>query len=146
MRTLDSGFCAVCGRKVHDDLQFRCTAAFDLLKDRRFIWREKFHLPIPLCLSCPLPGENNLLDQVALRFAGLPEDARVRIIDSEGRVVAEGRSAQQNGTVAEFAANRWTLYSAEIIPGTAARSQQVALEAELTRNGQVQELPALKPR
>jgi hypothetical protein len=145
MRTTASPFCAVCAGKVRADLELRCTSLFDVLKNRRFIWRERFRLPIPICLSCPQPPESNPLDRITLRLAGLPRDATVRIVDSQGTVVAEAKPSG-NGLSADFQANRGERYFADVIPARTMAAQEVMLQTELIRNGELQELPSLRER
>ena len=145
MRTTGSPFCAVCARKVQADLDLRCTSILDVLKDRRFIWRERFRFPIPLCLSCPQPPDSNPLDRVTIRLTGLPRDATVRIVDSKGNAIAEAKPAD-NGVSAEFESNRAERYFAEVFPGQAMSAQEITLQTELFRNGVPQELPVIHQR
>jgi hypothetical protein len=143
MRQTADPFCAVCARKVDGDLAFRCTAVLDILKNRRFIWQEPFRIPIPICLSCPQPPEGNLLDRVTIKLAGLPRDAIVRIVDSNGNVVAEAQPTGE-GFSADFQSSRAERYFAELIPARSMTPAEVALRTELFRNGEAQELPAIR--
>jgi IgA Peptidase M64 len=143
MRQTADPFCAVCARKVESDLGFRCTAALDVIKDRRFIWRERFRFPIPICLSCPQPPESNPLDRVTLRLAGLPRDAIVRIVDSQGNVIAEAQPSA-NGVSVDFQSSRADRYFADVIPARSMPAQEVTLQTELFRNSEAQELPAIR--
>lgn len=141
MRTTGSPFCAVCGRRVRLDLELRCVSLYDILKNLRIVWRERFRIPIPLCLSCP----DSPLDRVTIQLAGLPRDATVRIVDSKGNAIAEGKLAE-NGVSAEFESNRAERYFAEVIPGPAMLAQEVTLKTELFRNGKAEELPDIHQR
>ena len=143
MRQSADPFCAVCAHKLDGDLAIRCLAVFDVLKNRRFIWREPFRIPIPICLSCPQPPESNLLDRVTLQLAGLPRDGVVRIVDSQGKVIAEGQPSA-NGVSADFQSSRAERYFAEITSTQSITPQEVTLQTELFRNGQAQELPAIR--
>jgi IgA Peptidase M64 len=143
MRQTVDPFCAVCARKVESDLGFRCTAALDVIKDRRFIWKERFLFPIPICLSCPQPPESNPLDRVTLRMAGLPPDAIVRIVDSQGNVIAEAQPSA-NGVSVDFQSSRADRYFADVIPAHSMPAQEVTLQTELFRNSEAQELPAIR--
>lgn len=145
MRRAADPFCAVCARKVDGDLAIRCLAVFDLLKNRRFIWREPLRIPIPLCLSCPDPAENNPLDRVTLKLAGLPRDATVRIVDARGAVITEAQPSE-NGVSVDFESNRAERYYAELIPAQSMAAQEVTLQTELLRNGVPQELPVIGQR
>jgi hypothetical protein len=145
MRRTDDPFCAVCARKLDGDLAIRCTAVFDILKDRRFIWREPFRLPIPICLSCPQPPESNPLDRVTFQLAGLPRDAIVRIVDSRGNLIAEAQPSP-NGVSVDFQSSRAERYFADVIPAQSMTSQEVTLRTELFRNGEAQELPVIRQR
>jgi hypothetical protein len=117
----------------------------DVLKNRRFIWREPLRIPIPICLSCPDPAENNPLDRVTLKLAGLPRDATVRIVDSQGAVITEAHPSE-NGVSVDFESNRSERYFAELIPAQSMTAQEVTLQTELLRNGVPQELPAIGSR
>jgi hypothetical protein len=145
MRTTGSPFCAVCARKVQTDLGLRCTSVLDVLKDRRFIWKDPFRFPIPLCLSCPQPPESNPLDRVTLRLAGLPRGAIVRIVDSQGNVIAEAQPSA-NGVSMDFQSSRAERYFADVIPAQSMPAQEVTLQTELFRNGEAQELPVIRQR
>jgi hypothetical protein len=145
MRQTADPFCAVCARKVDGDLAIRCTAVFDVLKYRRFIWREPFRIQIPICLSCPQPPESNPLDRVTLRLAGLPRDAAVRIVDSRGNVIAEAQSSG-DGLSVDYQSSRAERYFAELIPAQSMTGQEVTLQTELFRNGEAQELPVIQQR
>jgi len=145
MRSTSDPFCAVCARKVDGDLTIRCLAILDVLKNRRFIWREPLRIPIPICLSCPDPAENNPLDRVTLKLAGLPRDATVRIVDSQGAVITEAHPSE-NGVSVDFESNRSERYFAELIPAQSMTAQEVTLQTELLRNGVPQELPAIGSR
>ena len=142
MRQTADPFCAVCARKLDGDLAIRCMAVFDVLKHRRFIWREPLRFPIPICLSCPQPPESNLLDRVTLRLAGLPRDATVRIVDSTGNVIAQAQPSA-DGVSVDFQSNRAERYFAEVIPAQSMTAQEVMLRTELFRNGEAQELPVI---
>jgi len=142
MRQTADPFCAVCARKVDGDLTIRCLAILDVLKDRRFIWREPFRFPIPICLSCPRPPEGDLLDRVTLQLAGLPRDATVRIVDSQGNVVAQAQPSGEGFNV-DFQSSRAERYFAELIPAQSMTPQEVTLRTKLFRNGEAQELPAI---
>lgn len=144
MRETANPFCPVCMRKVAADLELRCTSVLDVLKHRRFIWRERFRFPIPLCLSCPRPQEGPL-ERITLRLAGLPRDATVRIVDSKGKAIAEGKPAE-NGVSADFESDRAERYYAEVIPAPAMAAQEITLQTELFRNGKAEDLPALPQR
>jgi len=145
MRQTTDPFCAVCARKLDGDLAIRCTAVYDVLKYRRFIWREPFRIPIPICLSCPQPPESNPLDRVTLQLAGLPRDATVRIVDSQGNLIAEGQQSA-NGVSVDFQSSRAEHYFADVIPAQSMISQEVTLQTELFRNGEHQELPVIRER
>jgi IgA Peptidase M64 len=145
MRQSADPFCAVCVRKLDGDLAIRCLAVFDVLKNRRFIWREPFRIPIPICLSCPQPPESNPLDRVTLRLTGLPRDATVRIVNSQGNVIAEAQQSA-DGVSVDFQSNRGERYFAEVIPAQSMTAQEVILRTELFRNGETQELPAIRQR
>ena len=142
MRQTADPFCAVCARTLDGDLAIRCLAVLDVLKYRRFIWREPFRIPIPICLSCPRPPEGNLLDRVTLQLAGLPRDATVRIVDSQGNVVAEAQPSGDGFSV-DFQSSRAERYFAELIPAQSMTPREVTLRTELFRNGEAQELPAI---
>ena len=142
MRQSSDPFCSVCARKLDGDLTMRCLAVFDVLKNRRFIWREPFRIPIPICLSCPQPPESNPLDRVTLQLAGLPREAIVRIVDSQGKVIADAQQSADRVSV-DFLSNRAERYFAEITSGQSITPQEVTLRTELFRNGEVQELPAI---
>ena len=143
MRQNSDPFCAVCRRKLDGDLAIRCLAVFDVLKDRRFIWREPFRIPIPICLSCPQPPESNPLDRITLQLAGLPRDAIVRVVDSQGNLIAEGQ-ASANGVSVDFQSSRAERYFADVIPAQSMTAQEVTLHTELFRNGEAQELPVIR--
>ncbi len=143
MRQTADPFCAVCARKVDGDLTIRCLAVLDVLKDRRFIWKDPFRFPIPICLSCPQPPESNPLDRITLRLAGLPRDATVRIVDSQGNVVAVAQPSGE-GFSLDFQSSRAERYFAELIPAHSMTPQEVTLRTELFRNGEVQELPVIR--
>ena len=143
MRQTADPFCAVCARKVDGDLTIRCLAVLDVLKDRRFIWKDPFRFPIPICLSCPQPPESNPLDRITLRLAGLPRDATVRIVDSQGNVIAEAQPSG-DGFSLDFQSSRAERYFAELIPAHSMTPQEVTLRTELFRNGEVQELPVIQ--
>ena len=142
MRQTADPFCAVCARKVDGDLTIRCLAILDVLKYRRFIWREPLRIPIPICLSCPRPPEGDLLDRVTLQLAGLPRDATVRIVDSQGNVVAQAQPSGEGFNV-DFQSSRAERYFAELIPAQSMTPQEVTLRTKLFRNGEAQELPAI---
>jgi hypothetical protein len=142
MRQTADPFCAVCARKLDGDLTIRCLAVLDVLKYRRFIWREPLRIPIPICLSCPRPPEGDLLDRVTLQLAGLPRDATVRIVDSQGNVVAQAQPSGEGFNV-DFQSSRAERYFAELIPAQSMTPQEVTLRTELFRNGEAQELPAI---
>jgi len=143
MRAVGSGFCAVCMRKVQADLEFRCSSVLDALKNRRFIWKERFRMPIPICLSCPKPQDGNPLDLVTLSLAGLPQDAAMRILDSKGNVVVEAKVSER-GLSATFESSRAERYYADVIPAQGMAPQEVTLKTELSHNLQIQELPTLR--
>jgi len=143
MRQTADPFCAVCARKLDGSLAIRCTAIFDILKNRRFIWREPFRIQIPICLSCPQPPESNPLDRVTLQLAGLPRDAAVRIVDSQGNMIAEGQPSADRMSV-DFQSTRAEIYFAEITSAQPIAPQEVTLLTELFRNGEVQELPSIR--
>jgi len=145
MRDTADPFCAVCARKLDSDLAIRCLAVFDVLKNRRFIWREPFRIPIPICLSCPQPPESNPLDRVTLKLDGLPREATVRIVDSNGNVIAEAQPSGE-GVSVDFQSNRAQRYFAEVIPAQSITAQEVTLRTELFRNGEAQELPVIRQR
>ena len=145
MRQTADPFCGVCARKVESDLLFRCTSILDVLKNRRFIWKDPFRFPIPICLSCPQPPESNPLDRVTLRLAGLPRGATVRIVDSQGNVIAEAQPSA-NGVSVDFQSSRAERYFADVIPAQSMTAQEVTLQTELFRNGEAQELPAIRQR
>jgi hypothetical protein len=145
MRQTADPFCAVCARKLDGDLAIRCMAVLDLLKNRRFIWREPLRFPIPICLSCPQPPESNPLDRVTLQLAGLPRDAIVRIVDSQGKLIAQGQPSA-NGVSVDFQSSRAERYFAEVILAQSMTSREVTLRTELFRNGQAQELPIIGQR
>ena len=145
MRQTADPFCGVCSRKLDGDLAIRCTAVFDVLKDRRFIWREPFRIPIPICLSCPQPPESNPLDRVTLSLAGLPPGASVRIVDSQGKIIADAQPSA-NGVSVDFQSSRAERYFADVIPAQSMSAQEVTLRTELFRNGEAQELPVIRQR
>jgi IgA Peptidase M64 len=145
MRQTADPFCAVCARKLDGDLAIRCMAVLDLLKNRRFIWREPLRFPIPICLSCPQPPESNPLDRVTLQLAGLPRDAIVRIVDSQGKLIAQGQPSA-NGVNVDFQSSRAERYFAEVILAQSMTSREVTLRTELFQNGQAQELPIIGQR
>jgi hypothetical protein len=145
MRQTAYPFCGVCAGKLESDLTIRCLAVFDVLKYRRFIWREPLRIPIPICLSCPQPPEQNPLDRITLKLNGLPRDATVRIVDSNGKVIAQAQPSEE-GLSVDFQSNRAERYFAELIPGRSMAPQEVTLRTELFRNGEVQELPAIGQR
>jgi hypothetical protein len=145
MRQTADPFCAVCARKLDGDLAIRCMAVLDLLKNRRFIWREPLRFPIPICLSCPQPPESNPLDRVTLQLAGLPRDAIVRIVDSQGKLIAQGQPSA-NGVSVDFQSSRAERYFAEVILAQSMTSREVTLRTELFQNGQAQELPIIGQR
>jgi IgA Peptidase M64 len=142
MRQTADPFCAVCARKLDGVLTIRCLAVLDVLKYRRFIWREPLRIPIPICLSCPLPPEGDLLDRVTLQLAGLPRDATVRIVDSQGNVVAQAQPSGEGFNV-DFQSSHAERYFAELIPAQSMTPQEVTLRTELFRNGEAQELPVI---
>ena len=145
MRQTADPFCGVCARKVESDLGIRCTSVLDVLKDRRFIWKDPFRFPIPICLSCPQPPESNPLDRVTLRLAGLPPGASVRIVDSQGNIIADAQPSA-NGVSVDFQSSRAERYFADVIPAQSMTAQEVTLQTELFRNGEAQELPVIHQR
>jgi hypothetical protein len=69
----------------------------------------------------------------------------VRIVDSQGTVVAEAKPSG-NGLSADFQANRGERYFADVVPARTMAAQEVTLQTELIRNGELQELPSLRER
>jgi hypothetical protein len=96
-------------------------------------------------LSCPQPPESNPLDRVTLKLDGLPRDATVRMVDSNGNVIAEAQPSGE-GVSVDFQSNRAQRYFAEVIPAQSITAQEVTLRTELFRNGEAQELPAIGQR
>jgi hypothetical protein len=75
----------------------------------------------------------------------LPRDATVRIVDSQGSVIANAQPSA-DGVSVDFQSNRAERYFAEVIPAQSMTAQEVTLRTELFRNGEAQELPVIRQR
>jgi hypothetical protein len=153
MRATASPLCAVCLRAIQQALLKKCSYCelhpgsricqiMDLLANVHTRYRQPFHFrfPIPVCLSCPFTGRPE--DDVVLEFTGVEQGFKVQIVDDLGNAVAEGQTG--GGTlVAAFAAKPDRTYTAELISGERPSGAMLDIGAKLTRNGQVQQLPAI---
>jgi IgA Peptidase M64 len=156
MRTTGSALCAVCQRRLKKVERFKCSACEidphsifclfgDILKNLHLRYRQPFRIrwPYPVCLSCPLPGENPLEEIANLKLNGVLPDFKVQVLDDQENVVAEG-AARGEGVDVSFTASRARSYFVELTSGPEANGAALNIGAELTRNGQIQQLPAIR--
>ena len=144
MRQTADPFCAVCARKVDGDLTIRCLAVFDVLKYRRFIWREPFRFPIPICLSCPRPPE--AIYSTASRSSWPVCRATPPFASWIHKAMSSPKRSRPGMALAwTFQSSRAERYFAELIPAQSMTPQEVTLRTELFRNGEAQELPVIQP-
>ncbi len=157
MRTTNSGLCAVCRRHLQKVLRYRCSACEldprsifclfgDLLENLHVRYRQPFRIrwPIPVCLSCPFTGGDPLEERISLRLTGVMRDFKVQVLDDRDEVVAEGQP-QGEGLEVSFVGNRAQNYTVELVSGTEASGAALNIRSELTRNGQLQQLPSVSP-
>ncbi len=71
-------------------------------------------------------------------------DFKVQVLDDRDEVVAEGHP-QGEGLEVSFVGSRAQNYTVELVSGTEASGAALNIRAELTRNGQLQQLPSVGP-
>ena len=150
MRDLGQPFCAVCSRELGSKLHFRCgdcatnpgglpCIISTLQKDFQIIYplpRWQLRWPIPYCPRCP---QISLTDRFEYILKGAGLTASLRVLDSDGRVLATA-NAGRTGTIAiNWSGTRSTEYWIEL--DTGGPLQPTTLRSEFKRNGVRQNLP-----